>query len=718
MPKIPALFSPAKPGPDGPASSPSARISATLQTVWLLAVLIFLVNYTFEVLAFNHLYEAQIFLLALLQLSFCLWALGEVVLIRQGETVIPLRGLKIALTAQLLIGAIRYPLERLVDHAGPWGGGAESGLESGLDIGLASLFVPLYLLLFLIISRQLIVAFSLTERRRAELLQTQIEIRQRAEEALRQSEERYRLIADHATDVIWTMDAQGRFTYVSPAVHKLRGYSPAEVMAQGMAEALTPDSLALVAETFHAALSRVAAGLPVEPFRGELEQPRKDGMTVWTEVATNGLYNENGEFTGFVGITRDITERRRLEGELRLARQAAEDASRAKSDFLAHMSHEIRTPLNGILGLAQVLEREPLTPTQREMVRRLRVSGRALLSIINDILDLSKIEAGQLRLEPRPFALAPLLEQVTGLMAGPARDKGLALRTETPPELKANPGDDNRLGDDLVGDDLRLEQILLNLVGNAIKFTERGEINLRVRTLARGANLITLRFEVEDNGIGIAPEVLPSLFNPFTQADSSITRRFGGTGLGLSISCRLVELMGGTIGASSTPGVGSLFWFELPFGRAPRSPGRETCSEPAPLAVGPRLGGIPILVVEDNDINLEVVSHLLTLEGALVSLAQNGQEALDILRDRPTAFAAVLMDCQMPVMDGLTATRHLRHQLGLNSLPVIAFSAGVLPEERQQALDAGMNDFLVKPVDLNAMVAILQRWTRPAVTSG
>ena len=530
MPKIPALFSPANPGPDGPASSPSARISATLQTVWLLAVLIFLVNYTFEVLAFNHLYEGQIFLLALLQLSFCLWALGEVVLIRQGETAIPLRGLKMALTAQLVIGAIRYPLERFVHQAGPGGGGAEGGLGGDLDIGFASLFVPLYLLLFLIISRQLIAAFSFAERRRAELLQTQIEIRQRAEEALRQSEERYRLIADHATDVIWTMDAQGRFTYVSPAVYKLRGYSPAEVMAQGMEEALTPDSLALVAETFHAALSRVAAGLPVEPFRGELEQPRKDGSTVWTEVATNGLYNENGEFTGFVGITRDITERRQLEAELRLARQAAEDASRAKSDFLAHMSHEIRTPLNGILGLAQLLEREPLSPAQRDMVRRLRGSGRALLSIINDILDLSKIEAGQLRLEPRPFALAPLLEQVAGLMTGPAREKGLVLRIETPPELQAPLVDDNRAGanrlgddliddgliiddsinvgsisgdslsddlvgnglrpdsitDDLVGDDLRLEQILLNLVGNAIKFTERGEIHLRVKTW-RGA---------------------------------------------------------------------------------------------------------------------------------------------------------------------------------------------------------------------------------------
>ena len=715
---IRTLFSPGNPGPDESVSTPSARISASLQTVWLLSVLIFLVNHTFEVLAFNHLYESQIFLLALLQLSFSLWALSEVLLIREGEMAIPLRGLKIALAAQLLIGALRYPLERLVDHVGNLGGGAEGGLGRHLDIGFASLFVPLYLLLFLIISRQLIAAFSFAERRRAELLQTQIEIRQRVEEALRQSEERYRLIADHATDVIWTMDAQGRFTYVSPAVRKLRGYSPAEVMAQGMAEALTPDSLALVAETFHAALSRVAAGLPVEPFRGELEQPRKDGSTVWTEVATNGLYAENGEFTGFVGITRDISERRRLEAELRLARQAAEDASRAKSDFLAHMSHEIRTPLNGILGLAQLLEREPLTPAQREMVRRLRGSGRALLSIINDILDLSKIEAGQLRLEPRHFALAPLLEQVAGLMTGPARDKGLELRIETPPELKTNLGGDNPLGDDLLGDDLRLEQILLNLVGNAIKFTERGEIHLRVKTLARGANLITLRFEVEDNGMGIAPEVLPSLFSPFTQADGSITRRFGGTGLGLSISRRLVELMGGTIGADSTPGVGSLFWFELPFGRAPRLPGPGARSLPAPPTLGPRLDGIPILVVEDNDINLEVVSHLLTLEGAVVSLAQNGQEALDMLRDRPNAFGAVLMDCQMPVMDGLTATRHLRDQLGLTSLPVIAFSAGVLPEERQRALDAGMNDFLVKPVDLNAMVAVLQRWTHPADLTG
>ena len=269
-----------------------------------------------------------------------------------------------------------------------------------------------------------------------------------------------------------------------------------------------------------------------------------------------------------LGVNRDITAQRELEEELRAAKEAAEAANAAKSRFLAHMSHEIRTPMNAVLGMTQILARSALTPDQGAMVEQIHTAGRSLLLIINDILDLSRIEAGQIPIEERPFGLAPILGQIEHLLGPTARDKGLTLRI---PPLPA-------LGGDLLGDPLRLEQILVNLIGNAIKFTAQGEIQVRVTPLEIGATTLRLRFEVSDPGIGITPEALNGIFSPFTQADSSITRRFGGTGLGLSISKRLVELLGGRIGVDSQVGAGSTFWFELPFKRAPRPP-----ADPGPV---------------------------------------------------------------------------------------------------------------------------------------
>jgi two-component system sensor histidine kinase/response regulator len=269
-----------------------------------------------------------------------------------------------------------------------------------------------------------------------------------------------------------------------------------------------------------------------------------------------------------LGVNRDITAQRELEEELRAAKEAAEAANAAKSRFLAHMSHEIRTPMNAVLGMTQILARSALTPDQGAMVEQIHTAGRSLLLIINDILDLSRIEAGQIPIEERPFGLAPILAQIEHLLGATARDKGLTLRI---PPITAPAGD-------LLGDPLRLEQILVNLIGNAIKFTVQGEIQVRVTPLEIGATTLRLRFEVSDPGIGITPEALTGIFSPFTQADSSITRRFGGTGLGLSISKRLVELLGGRIGVDSQVGAGSTFWFELPFKRAPRPP-----ADPGPV---------------------------------------------------------------------------------------------------------------------------------------
>lgn len=311
------------------SSSHTTSISTPLRAVWILSVLIFLIQYTFEVLVINRLYESQQFLLALLQLTLSLWAIVELSIIDRKQTPIPLRHLTIAVLAQLFIGIIRYPVGALLGD----------GLAKHLEFGLSTLFVPVYLFLFLAIGQLVINAFSYTERQRTELLQIEMGIRVRVEESLRKSEERYRLIADRASDIIWTMDAGGRLTYVSPSVAKLLGYTPTELVRQTLTDMFTPSSLAVFQEVFQNSLARVEAGLSVEPFRGELEQPRKDGSTVWTEAATNGLYNTDGQFAGFVGITRDITERRRLEAELRQARDAAETANLALQAANEELSH-------------------------------------------------------------------------------------------------------------------------------------------------------------------------------------------------------------------------------------------------------------------------------------------------------------------------------------------------------------------------------------------
>jgi len=529
-----------------------------------------------------------------------------------------------------------------------------------------------------------------------------ITARKQIEERLEISEKRHRLMADNAIDVILTLDLDGHFSYVSPSVERLRGYTAEEAMRQTLADVLTPESL-VVAEGYLARLrASLAAGQPLAHFRGELEHRCKNGGTVWADVTASPLLSPDGSLVEILGVARDISERKRHEAELRCAYDAAEAANAAKSEFLAHMSHEIRTPMNAVLGLAQVLEREPLASNQRDMVARIRSAGQSLLTILNDVLDLSKIEAGQLRIEPRPFGLESLLADVDSLMGQAARAKGLALRVVAPPVSTGL----------LVGDGLRLEQVLFNLIGNAIKFTERGEVALLVELCESNEVGVRLRFEVRDSGIGIAPDALAGLFVPFAQADAGNGRRYGGTGLGLSICKRLVELMGGQIGATSQPGMGSCFWFELPLLRADESEAHLPPSLPS-RPLGPCLVGAHLLVVDDSAMNRDLVERALGLEGASVSLAADGQQAVQILASRPDAFDAVLMDVQMPVMDGLTAIRLIRQELGLTALPIIAFTAGVRDEQQAAARAAGANDVLAKPMDLDEMADLLSRWVRP-----
>ena len=403
-------------------------------------------------------------------------------------------------------------------------------------------------------------------------------------------------------------------------------------------------------------------------------------------------------------------ERARVAEQAAQARAKALDAaSAAKSAFVAHMSHEIRTPIHAVLGLAQLLSDEPLSEAKSEKVRGIVEAGESLLHIVNDILDLSKIEAGRMPLDRAPMALPALLRRVKRMLRPAAQGKGLALQVQAD-ALSATP---------LLGDAAKLEQVLVNLVGNAVKFTRKGRVAVQATALPAAEGTLRLRLEVTDTGTGIPPEVLARLFTPFTQADTRINREYGGTGLGLAISRRLVNLMGGEISAVSTPGQGSTFWCEIPMEIATQHPLPPPPEEHRPPErAGPRLQGLRVLAADDNRLNRLVIQRQLEREGAQVQLAEDGLQALQRLRAQPKAFDVVILDLQMPVLDGLSALRALRTDPALARLPAIALSAGVLTEDRDTALAAGADLFVAKPVDLEQLVTVLRPYLARAHAPG
>jgi len=513
-----------------------------------------------------------------------------------------------------------------------------------------------------------------------EELKTEIADRKRAEEAVRESEEKYRSLVSNIPDVVWTLDAGLRFAFISANIERISGFTTDECYREGARLYLScihPEDLDTVKRAFEALFSQG------RPYDVECRVRRKNGEWIWVHDRAHTTYERNGVRYAD-GLLSDITQRKRFEEELAKAKEAAEAGSRAKSEFLANMSHEIRTPMNGILGMTELALDTELNPEQREYLEMVKSSADALLTVINDILDFSKIEAGRLELEPIEFNLRDSVDRTTESLALQAHQKGLELVCDVRPEVPQT----------VIGDPTRLRQIIINLVGNAIKFTEKGEVVVRVEKEWEREDSVGLHFAISDTGIGIPPEKLQAIFEPFAQADGSSTRKYGGTGLGLTISTQLVALMGGRIRLESEVGRGSVFHVTASFLR-----GKTASPPPALEAVN--LAGISVLVVDDNATNRRILEEMLRRWLMKPQTAEGGRAALALLkqaRDSGQPFPLILVDAHMPDMDGFALAARIKQGPELAGATIMMLTSGGQRGDAARCRELGVAVYLTKPI--------------------
>ncbi len=512
-----------------------------------------------------------------------------------------------------------------------------------------------------------------------------------AEDKLRQSEDRFKTIIDNTDEIIYTLSLDGTFTFVSHSWTRHLGHEVCEVIGKQFVDFVHAEDV-IKGKVYTYRLVKDPG------FRGSVmyRALHADGSYRWHETTGSVVFDADGNPQHFVGLSRDVTERRLARAALEEARDQALASSRAKSQFLATVSHEIRTPLNGVLGMTNLLADTSLNSEQTNYLRTIQASGEILRRVIDDVLDFSSIEAGKLSIDAHAVDVIAAIHDVVSLFEGRAHEKGIGLTMDMG-DLKAL---------HVYADHARVKQVVANLIGNAVKFTERGRVRVVLTLVRETRTAMVLRIEVIDSGIGIVPSRVEAVFEGFTQADNSMHRRYGGSGLGLTIAKRLTDLMGGEIGVDSEVGVGSRFWVELPLAKIP-----EAKPKPTKVEQEASLIDVRVLLAEDNEINIEVAQRQIELLGCHVEVAQNGVQAVDLFLSQP--FHLILMDVQMPDMDGLEATRQIRmreEKIG-GHIPIIALTATAFDEDKKACNDAGMDDFLSKPFKREDLQRVLIDWS-------
>ncbi len=516
------------------------------------------------------------------------------------------------------------------------------------------------------------------------------------------SEEKFKAITESSQDAIIMMNSRKRISFVNSAACRMFGYTPEEMMGEDLHDLISPeqyiDSFRKGFEVFRTTGTGIVVGRTLE-----IEAKRKNGNVFPVELSVSSTKLHDRWHA--IGVIRDITERRKAENDIVEASEAAENASRTKSEFLANMSHEIRTPLNSIIGTVDLLNESELDDEQRKYTELMRSSGKSLLALVNDILDISRIEAGKITLESTPFCLRDTVDRIVDTLVPRAEKKGLKLLSVIDDDVPAY----------LIGDPNRFQQIIVNLIGNSIKFTESGSVRIYAKINKISDESIIICFSVVDTGVGIPPAKLESIFNSFTQADPSVTRKFGGSGLGLAISRKLVNLMHGEISVESQPDQGSTFSFTAEFGLTEDLPGTgeaATDTDTENPETEQTLRNLRILLVDDSPDNRFLVKAFLRKDPCLIVEAENGSEAVNkyLLKN----WDIILMDMQMPVMDGYTATekiREIERSKGLRRTPIVALTAHTINTEITKCLDSGCDVHLAKPVSKNALVKLISQLT-------